>query len=841
MIMLNSFLFAQQSYIKAPALSTTVTSVLAPGGTSTQATFRGCYILKASELSVIGTNTAVNSIGFYLNNGTNGPAVTGTMVVYLQNTNDLSYLKGTSFSTAIAPMTSFYNNTFTIPATGLSTIINMPLPANFTYTGSGLYLAFDWITTGPFATSPAVFQAENTIPNAGAAVSNTAAPASNIMAGTNTRPSFQIGYVNTYTNEAQVYGILGNGKQPLINGSPYTFSVIVRNNAGITMNNIVPTLSVTGANTFVATTTIAALAAGNTVVATFPSFSAVAQGMNTVAVILPPDENNLNNSGAVNHSVTCNYMHSAPPVPIASFNQGVGFSNSSGLLLNRISVPNTSSITALKLGIYSYGPNSGNSIYGVITSSMGSIIATTNTVVITGPILGTYQTFNFAAPVNMTAGVDYFIGLAQPSNTTPYFPLASMPSPSNNIPSNLYATSLLGGGFIGVQTPTLGWFAIEGVFYNGITLTVTPVASTICTGNTITINASGATSYSWSNGMATGTIAVSPNLYTVYTATGSAIIGTVGTCQDIKTSTVSVNITPTIIVPNGAICPVPGSFTLTASGAATYTFSGGSSVVSPTTTSNYTITGTSGAGCPGNTVVATVSVQPSLTVSIAGPTIICNGQSATLTASGATSYSWDSGATSNSIIVTPSTTTNYSVLGAFATCTSNAAASLSVAFQPTVTAFATNSVICIGNSGTITAFGATTYSWNTGAITQYIAVTPSVNTTYTVTGVSSGICTSSAIVTQSVMSCVGIEKFANSLPEINIYPNPNNGVFSISISSISENSVIELYNSLGQLLLKQKITETNTNINLTALAKGVYILRLKENNIGVKTARMIVQ
>jgi hypothetical protein len=840
---LNTSGFAQQSYIKAPALQTTVTSIQAPGGTSTQATFRGCYILTANDLSVIGTNTAINSIGFYLNSGTNGPAVTGTLQVYLQNTSDATYLKGASFTTAIAPMTSVYNNTYTIPATGGSVIVNLPLPTPFTYTGGGMYIGFDWITTGPFATSPAVYQAENTIANAGAAVSNTAAPASNNMVGTNTRPVINVGYINTYTNEAQVYGIYGNGRQPLINGSPYSFSVVVRNNAGVTMNNIVPTLSITGANTFVTTTTIAAIAAGGTVVATFPSYSPTSQGLNTVSVIVPPDDNNSNNTGTVAQSVTCNYQNAGPVAPIAAFNQGVGFAGGSGLLLNPIRVSSTSTLTALRLGIANYNLNAGNGIYGVITNNFGSIIATTSTVVLTGAMYSTYQIFTFPAPVTLNAGTNYYVGMAQPTAAAAYFPLATMPSPTNNMPANICATSILGGGFISVQSPTLGWFAIESVFDNGITLTVTPATSTICSGNPLVIAASGASTYSWSNNMVTGTISVTPNLYTVYTCTGSAIVGTVGACEDIKSSAVYVNLTPVITASNGAICPTPGSFTLTPTGAATYTFSGGSAVVSPTATSNYTITGTAANGCPGNTVVATVSVQPNVTVAITGPTLICNGQTATLNVTGAASYSWNTGATSGSIMVTPSTTTSYSVLGTFGSCTANAAASLSVSPALTLTAFPTPTAICAGNTGTITAFGngSTTFSWSTGATTQSIAVSPSVTTDYTVTGVSNQVCTSSVVVTQSVVSCIGIEKHSLSSPEVSIYPNPNSGVFAISVSSITDNSVIELYSSLGQLVLKQKITDTNTNVSLNTLAKGVYIVRLKENNFAVKTARMIVQ
>jgi hypothetical protein len=353
--------FAQQSYIKAPSLPTTTTNVRAMNGTTNHVTFRGCYLLTASELSTIGTNTAINAIGFFLNSGTSGTANNGNIQVYLQNTNDGSYSKGTNWTTAISPMTSMFNNTINIPTGGASTI-NIPFPSDFTYTGGGLYIAFDWVTTGPFGTGLAVYQADNTMASAGAANSTTVMPASNVLTASNVRPVFRVGYINSYTNEAETYGVLGNGLLPLIGGSPYSFSVIVRNNAGVAMTNITPTLSISGANTFSATTTIASLAAGATLTATFPSYTPTAQGMNTVNVTLPSDENNVNNSVSVTQSVTCNYISAAPPSLTGNFTvQGVGINAPSyGLLLSRVSVASTSTLNAIKLGIYNSPVNVGN-------------------------------------------------------------------------------------------------------------------------------------------------------------------------------------------------------------------------------------------------------------------------------------------------------------------------------------------------------------------------------------------------------------------------------------------------------------------------------------------------
>lgn len=70
-----------------------------------------------------------------------------------------------------------------------------------------------------------------------------------------------------------------------------------------------------------------------------------------------------------------------------------------------------------------------------------------------------------------------------------------------------------------------------------------------------------------------------------------------------------------------------------------------------------------------------------LTATISGLSNVCEGTSATLTASGATSYTWSNGATTTSIVITPSANVSYSVLGAIGSCT-GASTNFSVTFLP---------------------------------------------------------------------------------------------------------------------------------------------------------------
>ena len=80
---------------------------------------------------------------------------------------------------------------------------------------------------------------------------------------------------------------------------------------------------------------------------------------------------------------------------------------------------------------------------------------------------------------------------------------------------------------------------------------------------------------------------------------------------------------------------------------------------------------------------------------------------------------------------------------------------------------------------------------------------------------------------------------------INIYPNPNKGVFTIEIYPPEAYPPIggydlRIYDILGCEIIKFTTTEHKYKIDVSELSKGVYYLRLKtENEIGVK--KLIIQ
>ncbi len=226
------------------------------------------------------------------------------------------------------------------------------------------------------------------------------------------------------------------------------------------------------------------------------------------------------------------------------------------------------------------------------------------------------------------------------------------------------------------------------------------------------------------------------------------------------------------IVSNVTISPatvticVGESVTLTADGATTYSWAPTgqttkSITVSPTTTTTYIVTG-GAAGCS-DTAMRVVVVVPLPVVSVSPTTAtICQGESISLTASGATSYSWSlTGATGNTITVSPTTTTTYTVTGTLSGCSATASRQVIVTPLPTVAITPSTSTICAGETVTLAATGGTTYSWSpaggTGAV---VSLQPLVSTTYTVTATSMG-CSNTA----------SSEVRVNALPNLAISPN----------------------------------------------------------------------
>lgn len=269
--------------------------------------------------------------------------------------------------------------------------------------------------------------------------------------------------------------------------------------------------------------------------------------------------------------------------------------------------------------------------------------------------------------------------------------------------------------------------------------------TTVCPNDQITINANivsgNYTSFFWAggNGVFGNPLALATTYQTNSTFSGidNLIFGIVSNCNDTLFDTLAINIGTgagtILLTTSGPTTFCSGdSVTITASGAAPYLWSTGQTTASITVTTGgtYSVTGTGGCGSVTDSVIVTVITSAVTSVTPNGPTTFCQGDSVTLTASGASSYLWSTGQTSASITV--STSGSYTVTGTSSCGTSNATLSVQVNQFPVPSiALSGPTTFCQGDSLVISAAGGSNYLWSTGSIGSSITVFTS--NTYTVT------------------------------------------------------------------------------------------------------------
>jgi len=233
--------------------------------------------------------------------------------------------------------------------------------------------------------------------------------------------------------------------------------------------------------------------------------------------------------------------------------------------------------------------------------------------------------------------------------------------------------------------------------------------------------------------------------------------------------------------------PTTGSLTVTCSGGGSQVFTapfssplsytisnvpanGAASTITATFTDDNTCTNTANYTAP-STPIVNAGVDQS----------VCSGANVSLVGSGASTYSWDNGVTNN-VSFTPSATLTYTVTGtSLSGCTGTDQILVTVNSLPTVNAGLDQSV-CAGSNVTLSASGASTYSWNNG-VTNGVAFTPVSTATYTVTGTSVAGCTNTDQVQVSVnpipmVNAGTYTSVCSDAADISLAGTPSGGTFS---------------------------------------------------------------
>jgi hypothetical protein len=228
------------------------------------------------------------------------------------------------------------------------------------------------------------------------------------------------------------------------------------------------------------------------------------------------------------------------------------------------------------------------------------------------------------------------------------------------------------------------------------------------------------------------------------------------------------------------------------------------------------------------------------TVTVNSPSV-CAGSSVNLAASGAQSYSWNTSATTSVIVVSPVSTTVYTVTGSNGACSQIKTTTVTAIALPMVSMLASSQTVCIG--GAVISLSGTPAggAFSGTGVTGSTFVPPSspgnyvVNYNYTDPNTT---CSNSNSLAITVSDCTGIE--ANEKDNsATLYPNPNAGKFILEIGQTG-NYVLEIYNALGQNVLKQTLTEEKVVVDLGDSANGIYIVKIKLDQHRTITKKIVV-
>lgn len=380
--------------------------------------------------------------------------------------------------------------------------------------------------------------------------------------------------------------------------------------------------------------------------------------------------------------------------------------------------------------------------------------------------------------------------------------------------TNMYIVTAQKDCIVGMDTITV----------TDLSVTATALGSGACPGGTVAVTATGnANSYTWTPGPVTGATAnlVAGNQpWFILKSSGTG-------CT--KVDTVPFNLLPvpsiSILGPDTTCANNP--VTYTATGGSTYVWGDGTTTdlltVTPTQNTVYTVIGTAANTCT-NTQNLSVLVKPSPTLLTPPPPAVCAGKDVTVVALGATSYSWSNGSQLNYAVLTPTADTTVMVTGASNNgCTDSHTYSITVNALPSLSVTTTRSVMCKGEKANLRAFGATNYTWTGGIVSTQsnVLISPTITTTFSLTGKDVNGCISAMNFTQTVDACLGLNDQAHAKQFV-LFPNPSSGAFSIQMNEPEE---MQVFNQLGErvrTILPSSFEKGSATVS--DLAPGIYMV-----------------
>lgn len=411
---------------------------------------------------------------------------------------------------------------------------------------------------------------------------------------------------------------------------------------------------------------------------------------------------------------------------------------------------------------------------------------------------------------------------------------------------------------------------------NPVIPTITASGATIfCQGGSVTLTSSAGSSYLWSTGATTPSIAVSASgNYSVLVANANGCSSTSSPVSVIVNAATAITTQPLAIqtVCQGtALSPL--SVSATGTGPLTYqwysklTPTSTGSVISDATTNIYNplsmvgtiyyyvvVSGSCGNVTSNDSQVTVNSATITITPSSAS---ICANGSTTLTASGMGNYTWSpssslSSSTGATVTAYPISTTVYTVTGNLNGCTGTKNVRVNVTSATASISAPNGTNACTGNV-ILTANAAATYLWSTGETTQ--SIYPFGAGVYSVTTYN-GSCQSTASITieRNPQRCqiarVAMDPVTPTnqdldeptVSKLTTYPNPAEDRITVALpEKVSQATPVILYDVNGKVVASQLLSvgQWKAEIDVQKLTEGIYIVRVL-NGETLSSAKVIV-
>jgi hypothetical protein len=297
-----------------------------------------------------------------------------------------------------------------------------------------------------------------------------------------------------------------------------------------------------------------------------------------------------------------------------------------------------------------------------------------------------------------------------------------------------------------------------------------------------------------------------------------------------------------------------GAVTFTAASGQSYLWSTGDTTQSITaiTSGSYSASITTSNGCLGTTTPKFVNVYAEADTSISvTQSIICASDSAIITADANQSYLWNTGETSQSIVV--NTSGNYFVNITTSDGCTGVSDSVNITVVPDivmpqivsnglgwVTSGATNSFTIVADSNYSYQWGVSQGAFilngqGTDSINVFWGPADSNITIWLIA--SNGVCSDSTGITITI-SGIGID--TDEMGSLQLYPNPNGGRFAINVDEEYIGSAYRVIDLIGRSINEGKITSSLQSFDLTDKPKGTYRIQII-NTRGVKTLSVVIQ